>query len=73
MGLIGDNCGSCARSAEADDGGGLAGRWWRFWGVVNDNSGYIGAGIVGTFVLITGSWYGGRWVFSYVRRQHHTH
>jgi hypothetical protein len=30
----------------------------------NDNSGYIGAGIVGSFVLVVGGWYGGRWVYS---------
>ena len=69
----------------ADDGGGLAGRWWRFWAAVswehasdlllryqcltppsqqaNDNSGYIGAAIVGVFLFIVGSWYGTRWAF----------
>jgi high-affinity nickel-transport protein len=30
----------------------------------NDNSGYIGAGIVGTFVLVVGGWYGGRWAIN---------
>ncbi|VDB86883.1 unnamed protein product [Peniophora sp. CBMAI 1063] len=68
MGLIGDNCDSCTHAAEAEDGGGLAGRWWRFWGVVNDNSGYIGAGIVGSFVLVTASWYGGRWLVKRIPR-----
>ena len=68
MGLIGDNCSSCSRAAEAEDGGGLAGHWWRFWSVVNDNSGYIGAGIVGSFVLVTSSWYGGRWVVFKLRQ-----
>jgi hypothetical protein len=36
MGLIGDNCTPCSRAAGADNGhgGGLAGRWWRFWAVV---------------------------------------
>ena len=31
MGLIGDNCKRCQEAAEAEDGGGLAGRWWRGW------------------------------------------
>jgi nickel/cobalt transporter (NiCoT) family protein len=31
MGLIGDNCKSCQEAADADDGGGLAGSWWRAW------------------------------------------
>jgi hypothetical protein len=34
----------------------------------NDNSGYIGAGIVGSFVLVVGGWYGGRWVISKWKR-----
>ncbi len=34
----------------------------------NDSSGYIGAGIVGSFVLVVGGWYGGRWVFSKWKR-----
>ncbi|KAL1753727.1 high-affinity nickel-transport protein-domain-containing protein [Schizophyllum commune] len=60
MGLIGDNCGPCQKAAEAEDGGGLAGRWWRGWARANDNSGYIGAGIVGAFVVVVASWFGGR-------------
>ncbi|KAI5835816.1 NicO-domain-containing protein [Schizophyllum commune Tattone D] len=60
MGLIGDNCGPCQEAAEAEDGGGLAGRWWRGWARANDNSGYIGAGIVGTFIVVVASWFGGR-------------
>ncbi|KAA1469899.1 NicO-domain-containing protein [Dentipellis sp. KUC8613] len=62
MGLIGDNCSQCQAAADAPDGGGLAGSWWRFWANANDNSGYIGAGIVGAFVFVVGSWYGARWV-----------
>jgi len=62
MGLIGDNCDSCSDAAEAEDGGGLAGSWWRFWGVINDNSGYVGAGIVGCFVIILIGYWGGRWI-----------
>lgn len=34
MGLIGDNCARCVAAAEAEDGGGLAGSWWRGWGRV---------------------------------------
>jgi len=59
MGLIGDECANCRAAAESDRG--LAGNWWRFWAKANDNSGYIGASIVGTFVLVVGGWYGGRW------------
>jgi nickel/cobalt transporter (NiCoT) family protein len=29
----------------------------------NENSGYIGVGIVGSFVLVVCGWYGGRWGF----------
>ncbi|GLB38369.1 putative NiCoT transporter (TC 2.A.52) family protein [Lyophyllum shimeji] len=52
MGLIGEQCERCRRAAEAPDGGGLAGSWWRAWAKVNDNSGYIGAAIVGVFLTI---------------------
>lgn len=31
MGLIGDNCMSCQEAADAPDGGGLSGSWWRTW------------------------------------------
>ncbi|KAH9065490.1 NicO-domain-containing protein [Lactarius vividus] len=62
MGLIGDKCAKCRGAAESDRG--LAGKWWRLWAKANDNSGYIGAGIVGTFVLVVGGWYGGRWVLN---------
>ncbi|KAF9261410.1 NicO-domain-containing protein [Marasmius fiardii PR-910] len=62
MGLIGENCRRCREAAEAEDGGGLAGRWWRGWAHANDNSGYIGAGIVGAFVVVVAAWYGGRWI-----------
>jgi len=67
MGLIGDRCARCRDAAESDVG--LAGRWWRFWARANDNSGYIGAGIVGTFVLVVGGWYGGRWAFAKWKRE----
>ncbi|KAH7928443.1 NicO-domain-containing protein [Leucogyrophana mollusca] len=61
MGVIGGNCASCQRAAMASDGGGLAGRWWRGWARANDNSGYIGAAVVGAFILIVGGWYGVGW------------
>jgi len=35
MGLIGENCKSCRESAEAEDGGGLGGSWWRAWETVS--------------------------------------
>ena len=31
MGLIGEQCTPCQDAANAPDGGGLAGRWWRGW------------------------------------------
>ena len=61
MGLIGDNCKRCRESAEADDGGGLAGKWWRAWANANDHFELIGVGIVGAFVLVVFAWYGWRW------------
>ncbi|KAJ7819386.1 NicO-domain-containing protein [Mycena olivaceomarginata] len=64
MGLIGDQCTKCQAAANAPDGGGLAGRWWRGWANANDNSGYIGAAIVGSFVLVVACWYGSRRLLS---------
>ncbi|KAI0300362.1 NicO-domain-containing protein [Russula brevipes] len=66
MGLIGDRCARCTAAAEDDEG--LAGGWWRFWATANDNSGYIGAGIVGSFVLVVAGWYGVRRAFSKCKR-----
>ncbi|KAI0632023.1 NicO-domain-containing protein [Trametes polyzona] len=63
MGLIGDNCTPCQNAANAEDGGGLAGRWWRGWANANDNSGYIGAAIVGSFIAIVSCWYGARFAY----------
>jgi len=57
MGLISDNCGSCTRAAQDPSGGGLAGRWWRFWAGANDKSGFIGAGIVGSFIVAASGFY----------------
>ncbi|GAA6062559.1 hypothetical protein JCM10212_004120 [Sporobolomyces blumeae] len=59
MGLALEECASCANAAENDAG--LAGRWWRFWAAVNDNSGYLGAGVVGLFILAFGAWGVGHW------------
>ncbi|KAI1793273.1 NicO-domain-containing protein [Ganoderma leucocontextum] len=63
MGLIGEQCTACQNAANAPDGGGLAGRWWRGWASANDNSGYIGAAIVGSFVFVVSSWYGCRFLY----------
>ncbi|WVQ78188.1 hypothetical protein IAT38_000271 [Cryptococcus sp. DSM 104549] len=61
MGLIGENCTQCTEAAADPDGGGLAGSWWRAWARANDQSGYIGAAIVGCFAAILFGYYGGRW------------
>ncbi|EIW59722.1 NicO-domain-containing protein [Trametes versicolor FP-101664 SS1] len=63
MGLIGDNCAPCQKAANAEDGGGLAGRWWRGWANANDKSGYIGAAIVGSFIAVVLGWYGARFLY----------
>ena len=79
MGLIGEKCVTCSAAAENDSGlAGRWWRFWAevffFWlsyrthdadspQQANDNSGYIGAGIVGSFVLVVGGWYGGRWAY----------
>ncbi|GAA5952511.1 hypothetical protein JCM21900_003400 [Sporobolomyces salmonicolor] len=54
MGLALQECASCADAADNDPG--LPGRWWRFWSAVNDNSGYLGAGVVSIFVLAFSGW-----------------
>ncbi|BEJ12895.1 hypothetical protein CspHIS471_0300690 [Cutaneotrichosporon sp. HIS471] len=61
MGLIGENCRRCVKAAEAEDGGGLEGSWWRAWARANDASGYVGAAIVGVFVLILVVYHGALW------------
>ncbi|WVW83261.1 hypothetical protein I302_105280 [Kwoniella bestiolae CBS 10118] len=61
MGLIGENCQRCTEAAEDPNGGGLAGSWWRAWFRANDQSGYIGAAIVGCFAAILFSYYGVRY------------
>lgn len=58
--LIGENCSQCVAAAEAEDGGGLAGSWWRGWANAAEQSGWIGIGIVGVFIVIVGGYYGAR-------------
>ena len=38
MGLIGERCSQCTAAANAKDGGGLAGSWWRAWARVRVRS-----------------------------------
>jgi len=63
MALIGEHCRPCRKAAEADEGrgGGLAGKWWRGWARANDNSGFIGAAIVGAFLFVVITWHGAWW------------
>lgn len=72
MGLISENCRKCREAAEAEDGGGLAGRWWRGWAKANDQSGWIGAAIVGTFLLVVVGYYGGLWIRGKLRPRRET-
>lgn len=51
-----EKCAKCSDAADNDPG--LAGRWWRFWAAVNDNSGYLGAGVVGLFLVVFLGWGG---------------
>lgn len=37
MSMIGENCKSCSEAAEADDGGGFTGAWWRAWAKVSEH------------------------------------
>ncbi|KAJ3987938.1 NicO-domain-containing protein [Lentinula detonsa] len=68
MALIGDNCTPCQTAVNAEDGGGIAGRWWRGWNVASDNIGYIGAGIVGAFATMVGGWYAAVWAVRRMRQ-----
>jgi high-affinity nickel-transport protein len=64
LGLIGDQCARCSRAAEKQENsgnGGLEGRWWLAWRRANDNSGYIGAAIVGLFAIAVGTYFTIRW------------
>ncbi|GAA5977290.1 hypothetical protein JCM10908_004926 [Rhodotorula pacifica] len=54
MGLALEKCSSCSDAADNDSG--LSGRWWRFWRAFNDNSGYIGGGVVGLFIAVFAGW-----------------
>lgn len=60
LSLIGDRCARCTRAADLQEesgSGGLEGRWWLAWRRASDQSGYVGAGIVGAFaVLLLGYW-----------------
>lgn len=60
MSLVGERCSQCAAAANAKDGGGLAGSWWRAWARANDNLGYIGVAIIGIFFIIAIAWFIGR-------------
>lgn len=65
MGLIGDECARCAAAADKQEqtgDAGLEGRWWLAWRKANDNSGYVGAGIVGAFALSVLVWVAWRWL-----------
>lgn len=58
MGLIGEECVSCREAAEDENNNSLAARWWRGWARANEQSGYIGAAIVGGFITVVLGWYG---------------
>jgi len=62
MGLIGERCAQCTAAANAEDGGGLAGSWWRAWARANDDIGYIGAAIVGMFLVLGIGWLVSMWL-----------
>jgi high-affinity nickel-transport protein len=73
--LIGQECSPCQAAAKADGGrgGGLAGRWWRAWANASDAIGYIGAGIVGGFVVVVSVWYLARYVLREVNKKRSRH
>lgn len=65
LGLIGDQCSRCSQAADrqAENGnGGLEGRWWLAWRRANDNSGYVGAAIVGLFAAAVVGYFSIRWL-----------
>jgi len=68
MSLVGEQCSRCVAAAQAEDGGGLAGSWWRGWENAGENSGFIGVGIVGAVLFIVVSWYLGTWIIQRVRQ-----
>jgi high-affinity nickel-transport protein len=61
MGLIGEECTPCREAAEDGDNHSLAAMWWRAWARANEQSGYIGAAIVGAFLVLVLGWYCIRW------------
>ncbi|CAD6937074.1 unnamed protein product [Tilletia controversa] len=65
--IVAEQCKSCAAAASVEPPSerSLRGRWWAFWSAASDQLGYIGAGIVGVFVLITLSWWIGRRLYAW--------
>jgi len=61
MALIGEECAACREAAEDEENHSLAARWWRGWAQANEQSGYIGAALVGAFLAVVLGWYGVRW------------
>ncbi|TIB99219.1 NicO-domain-containing protein [Wallemia mellicola] len=49
MGLVVDNCQTCSDHIDKGD---WIGNWWQFWVTLNDNSIYIGVGIIASFSVI---------------------
>ncbi|KAK0552787.1 hypothetical protein OC846_002738 [Tilletia horrida] len=62
FGIVASQCSSCAAAASVEPASNrsLNGRWWAFWAAASDQLGYIGAGIVGVFLLLSVSWWLGR-------------
>ena len=52
MGFIGEECTPCREAAKDEDNHFLGARWWRAWASANEQSGYIGAAIIGAFLVI---------------------
>ncbi|KAE8271421.1 hypothetical protein A4X09_0g911 [Tilletia walkeri] len=71
FGIVAEQCKSCAAAAsvEPDSQRTLSGRWWAFWSAASDQLGYIGAGIVGVFILIMFSWWLGKRLYKWRLRR----
>ncbi|KAF9451826.1 NicO-domain-containing protein [Macrolepiota fuliginosa MF-IS2] len=69
MSLIGAHCSQCVAAAEAENGGGLAGAWWRGWADAGEHSGFIGVGIVGAVFILVAGWYASRWIARRLRQR----
>jgi len=69
MSLIGAHCSQCTAAVEAEDGGGLAGAWWRGWEDAGEHSGFIGVGIVGAVFVLVITWYTSRWIARRLRQR----